>query len=138
MKTSLFKSSAFLFGVSLLFSCTGSPGKNVSNDPEYADVYNNYFRASQPLYYYHYTHSDGSKSGYFLSALANPPSRRAKKEQNISEGAKVLVTKVFETPADSGKVNVMVQGKVFPSDLGEGLEYLAIWNDIKPALKKAN
>lgn len=122
----------FIGSVFILASCGGSNGNDVSHDPKYADIYNQIFNATQPLYYYHYTHSEGSKSGYFLSAQPEMPT--AKLEEELPTGSRVIVHKVLEIPTESGGVNITVQGKAFPHELHEGLEFLATWEDVKVGL----
>lgn len=123
----IFASSTFL-----LIACSGSNGNDVSKDPKYADIYNQIFNATQPIYYYHYTHSDGGKSGYFLSSQSEMPT--ANLQEELPTGSRVIVHKVLEIPTESGVPNIMIQGKAFPTELHDGLEFMATWEDIKQAL----
>jgi len=118
-------------GIVLISACSGEKG-DVSKDPKYADIANNIFITQQPLFYYNYTHSEGGKSGYFLSAETNMPNAELKAE--IPVGSHVKVSKVIEVPQKDGSVQVMLKGDVFgPSR--EALKYMAMYEDIKPALK---
>lgn len=63
----------FIGDTLVLVAGGGSNGNDVSKDLKYADIYHQIFNTTQSLYYY-YTHSDGGKSGYFLSSQLEIPS----------------------------------------------------------------
>ncbi|WP_313189962.1 hypothetical protein [Sphingobacterium sp.] len=122
---------AIVLSVLIFSACTGQKG-DMTKDPKYADIANNIFITKEPLYYYHYTHSDGGKSGYFLSAENSMPNAELKSE--IPVGGHVKISKVLEVPQQDGNVQVMVQGEVINAGQA-GMEYMAIYEDIKPALR---
>ena len=125
--------SILLISCVIFMACTSTQKGDVSKDPKYADIANQIFITKSPLYYYHYTHSDGSKSGYFLSTDAAVPNAELKAE--IPIGGHVKVSQVLEVPNQNGSVNVMVKGEVFSDPTGSGMEYMATYEEIKPALK---
>ncbi|MGM1429914.1 hypothetical protein [Sphingobacterium lactis] len=119
--------------VSLFFiGCMGEKG-DVTKDPKYAHIANNIFKTVKPVYYYRYTHSDGSKTGYFLSTEANMPNGELKSELPI--GGFVKIAKVLEVPQKDGSVKVMVKGDAFTDFSAQTMEYMALFEDIKPALE---
>ncbi|MCT1532845.1 MULTISPECIES: hypothetical protein [Sphingobacterium] len=133
MKIRNLKLIAIVFGLFMIASCTGQKG-DMTKDPKYADIANNIFITNGPLFYYHYTHSDGGKSGYFLSRESSVPNAELKAE--IPAGSHVKISKVFEVPNKEGGVKAMVEGDVIPDGSKEGFKYMAVYNDIEPALKK--
>ena len=114
-------------------ACSSTQKGDVSKDPKYADIVNQIFVTKSPLYYYHYTHSDGGKSGYFLSA--NPELSTADLKAEIPVGGHVKISQVLEVPVEGGSVNIMVKGEAFADPTAAPMEYMATYEDIKPAIK---
>lgn len=134
MKTKVLKASLAIFTVLLMVSCGDSDGKNVTKDPKYADVYNQFFFPTQSLYYYDYTSAKG-KSGEFLSVEKGMPN--AKLIEEIQPGkSRVLVTKIFEVEGKGGSPTVMVEGRLHKDERSQPLEFKAIWDDVKRGLRK--
>lgn len=117
-----------------MFACSGSGGNDVTKDPKYADVYNQFFFPTQSLYYYDYTNAKG-KSGKFLSSQKNAPNTKLIEE--ITPGkSRLIVTKILEIPNEGKDPVIMVQGRLHRDELSQPLEFMATWSDIKPALRK--
>ncbi|MGO1521816.1 MAG: hypothetical protein ACTHWQ_09815 [Sphingobacterium sp.] len=117
----------------VFIGCTSTQEGDVSKDPKYADIVNQIFITKSPLYYYHYTHSDDKQSGYVLSTDAAISNAELKAE--IPIGGHVKINQVLEVPSQNGSVNIMVKGEAFTEPRGAGMEYIATYEEIKPALK---
>lgn len=125
--------SVLLLSVFVLVACSSKQKGDVSDDPKYADIANNIFFTKAPTYYYEYTQQKaGGKTGNFLSSQNGMPT--AKLIAEIPVRSHVHISKVLEVPQEDGSVKVMVTGKVFPNPQSSGEEYMAILEDIKPAL----
>ncbi len=133
MKYKLSNLFLLIIGFFIVTSCSENKG-DVTKDPKYAGIANSIFITQAPLYYYHYTHSDGHKSGYFLSSQSGVPNAELKAE--IPVGGHVKISKVYEVPQKNGEVQVTVKGEVFSSPTGEALEYMATYEDIQSSLRQ--
>ena len=134
MKTTILKTVLAIFAMAFIVSCSNSNGKDVSKDPKYADVYNQFFFPTQTLYYYDYTNAKG-KNGKFLSAEKNMP--KATLIEEIQPGrSRVIVTKIFELGAENATPEVVVEGRLHKDELSQPMEFKATWNDIKRGLRK--
>ena len=134
MKTTILKIFLSLFTVIMMLSCTNSQGKDVSKDPKYSEIYHQFFFPIQTLYFYHYTNPNG-KSGKFLSVESAVPN--AKLMEEIQPGkSRLIVTKIIEVEANNGKTETLIQGKLHKTELSKGLDFLAIWEDVKRGLRK--
>lgn len=58
----------------------------------------------------------------------------AELKSEIPVGGHVKISKVLEVPQQDGNIQVMIQGEVINAGQA-GLEYMAIYEDIKPTLK---
>ena len=121
-----------LFSILITAACTGQKG-DMTKDPKYADIANNIFLTKSQTYYYHYTHSDGGKSGNFLSAESEMPNAELKAE--FPAGSHVKISQVIEVPQKDGSFKVMVKGKVFSDNGKEEMDYMAMYDDLKSALQ---
>lgn len=134
MKTTILKIFLSLFAVIMLLSCTSSQGKDVSKEPKYAEIYHQFFFPIQPLYLYDYTNPNG-KSGKFLSVESAVPN--AKLIEEIQPGkSRLIVTKIMEVEGNNGKTETIIQGKLHKTELSEGLDFLATWEDVKRGVRK--
>lgn len=134
MKTTVLKTIFAIFAMAFIVSCSNSNGNDVSKDPKYADVYNQFFFPTQTLYYYDYTSAKG-KSGKFLSMDKNVPN--AKLIEEIQPGrSRLIVTKIFEVGAKNTTPEIMVEGRLHKDETSQPMEFLATWKDIKQGLRK--
>lgn len=130
MKTAVL---AILVSVMML-SCNSSDGQDVSKDPKYADLYNQFFFPTKTVYYYDYTNSKG-KSGKMLSAEKAMPNAKLIEEIQPSR-SRLIVTKVLEVAGKKGAPITFVEGRLHKDEQSQPVEFKAVWDDVKRVLKK--
>lgn len=134
MKTTILTTALAIFAVVMMVSCSNSDGKDMSKDPKYADVYNQFFFPSQTLYFYDYTNPNG-KSGKILSVQKNMS--KATLIEEIQPGrSRLVVTKVLEMGGKDATLVTMVEGRLHKDEVSQPMEFKAIWDDLKQGLKK--
>lgn len=129
MKKSLKIIAILIFCGMMPVSCGNSNTKDVSGEPEYAELANNIFFTNQPLYYYKYTDGSGIKTGYFLSP--DPAASGGEKVEDIPKGSHIKISKVYEVTGDSDGKTIWITGEIIPTPT-TALEYEMVLDRDKP------